>query len=599
MQTYKKNPRLYVVISAIFAILGFTVTNWVIVAPGLNILDKFSYVTSSLGLHELVDHVFTYLMMFHWWSIGVAVIGVILGWFMYLYGNDHGIYRVGEEHGSARFAKVKEMKKYQDKEPDNNIIFTKNAQMGLYNRDLARDVQRNKNTVVIGGPGSGKTFTYVKPNLMQMNASYVVTDPKGLLVRETGKMLEDNGYKVKVFDLANLANSDTFNVFNYMNDELDIDRVLEAITEGTKKGDKGGEDFWVQAEGTLIRAFIGFLWFDGRLNDYTPHLGMVADMLRFTERKDPKKPSPVEEWFEELNEKVPNNYAYKQWQSFNNNFRSETRTSVVAIATARYSVFDHEAVVDMIKRDTMNIEAWNEEKTAVFIALPETSGSYNFLASIFLSTVMETLRYKADQTLAGLYKPKNGSLLHVRFILDEFANIGKIPNVDKALATFRSREMSLTIILQALDQLKTMYSKGWASMINLADTLLFLGGDEKETVEYLSKRAGKQTIQLRNHTMQNSNRGGSENRQTQGRDLMTPDEIGRLQGDKALLFVSKEFVFEDSKYNVTDHKNAAQLADGPQDSNWYKYRRFKDETEELLYMVDPSNVIDHGQLETI
>ena len=606
MQTYKKNAKLYFVITLIFAAIGFILGNWAISAPGVTSLDKYSYVISSVGLHDLADHWLNYVFMFNWWSVGAAGIGVILGMFLYMYGNDHGVYRIGEEHGSARFAKAKEMAKYEDEDPENNIIFTESAQMGLFNRNLDPKVQRNKNTLVIGGPGSGKTRTYVKPNLMQMNSSFIVTDPKGLLVRETGQMLENNGYKVKVFDLASLGeltgfNSDTFNVFNYMKTELDIDRVLESITEGTKKGDKGGEDFWVQAEATLIRAFIGYLWFDGRENDYTPHLGMVADMLRFTERKDPKKPSPVEDWFEELNDKKPNNYAYKQWQSFNNNFRSETRTSVIAIATARYSVFDHEDVIDMIRRDTMDIESWNEEKTAVFIALPETSAAFNFLAAIFITTIMETLRHKADRTLNGTYTPKakDGRLLHVRFILDEFANIGKIPNVDKALATFRSREMSVVIILQALDQLKTMYKNGWASMVNLADTLLFLGGDEKETVEYLSKRAGKQTIQLRNHTVQNSSRGGSENRQTQGRDLMTPDEIGRLSGDQALLFVSREYVFKDHKYKVSDHKNADQLADGPYDKNWYKYRRFRNETEELLYMVDPENVIDHGELETV
>ncbi|CUW15295.1 TrsK-like protein [Leuconostoc inhae] len=600
MQVYKKTFRPYLIIGIVLAIASYPIVNWLMQVPGADIIAKTNYITSGVGLETLKQNWLRYYLSFSLWAVYGSFMVFLLCMAAYLYKNDKGVYRLGEEHGSARFATVKEMAKYRDEVPENNMILTEHATMGLHNRNLARTEQRNKNIMVIGGPGSGKTYNFVKPNLMQMNASFVITDPKGLLVRETGKMLEDNGYHVKVFDLANLSNSDSFNVFDYMRSELDVDRVLEAITEGTKKTDsKGGDDFWIQAEGTLIRAFIAYLWFDGQINDYTPNISMVADMLRYTERRDPKVPSPVENWFEELNEAKPNNYANKQWQSFNNNFRSETRTSVLAIATARYSVFDHEQVVDLIRRDTMAIDTWNDDKSAVFIAIPETSSSYNFLAAIFVSTIMETLRYKADKVLAGEIEPKHGELLHVRFILDEFANIGRIPNVDKALATFRSREMSVVIILQALDQLKTMYKNGWASMVNLADTLLFLGGDEKETVEYLSKRAGKQTIQIRNHTVQNSRNGGSENRQSQGRDLMTPDEVGRLRGDDALLFISREYVFKDRKYTVSEHPKAELLANSPRDNNWYRYKRFKDETEELLYHIDPENIIDHGMLEAV
>jgi type IV secretion system protein VirD4 len=596
MQPYKKKIAPYLVLGILLGTALWIVTNWAMAAPG-DILRRIDYLTSTPGIENLETHWLSYLFTMSLWAGLAAMFGFLIPLFRYLSQNDRGVYRQGEEHGSARFATVKEMAKYQDPEPDNNIIYTHQAMMGLRNHNLSRNVQRNKNALIIGSPGTGKTFNWVKPNLMQMNASFIVTDPKGLLVRETGQMLENNGYEVKVFDLANLANSDSFNVFDYMQSELDVDRVLEAITEGTKKGDQSGEDFWIQAEATLIRAYIGYLWFDGRLNDYTPNIAMVAEMLRLTERQDPKQPSQVELWFATLNQALPNNYAYKQWQSFNNNFKAETRTSVIAIATARYSVFDHQQVVDMIDHDTMQIETWNEQKTAVFIAIPETSGSYNFLAAIFLSTVMETLRHKADAVLSGQLVTEK-PLLHVRFILDEFANIGKIPNIDKALATFRSREMSVVIILQALDQLKTMYKNGWASMVNLADTLLFLGGDEKETVEYLSKRAGKQTISIRNQSISHSRNGGSENRQTQARDLMTPDEIGRLRGDEALVFISREYVFKDHKYTVTEHKNASQLADDPKDPNWYVYHRFRNDDDEILYMVnhDPDSLIDHGAM---
>lgn len=522
--------------------------------------------------------------------------GFMIGMYIYVHDNDKGIYRNGEEHGSARFATREEMEKFADEDPKLNILYTRYAYMGLCNKRLEFEFQKNKNSVVVGGPGSGKTFTFIKPNLMQMNASFIVTDPKGLLVHEIGKMLKEAGYDLKIFNLATLLNSDGFNLFKYIKTELDVDRVLEFITEGTKKGEAQGEDFWRQAEALLIRAFIAYLWFDGKDNDYLPHIGMVADMLRLTERIDPDVPSPVETWFEEQNERHPNNYAYKQWSLFNQLYRSETRMSVLAIAAGRYSVFDHEQVVDMVREDTMDIESWNEKKTAVFITMPETSDTYNFLSAIFLGTAMEVLRKKADEVLTGARILKAGKkLLHIRFLLDEFANIGRIPNIDKALATFRSREMSIVIVLQALDQLKTMYRHGWSTIVDTCDSFLFLGGNDAETTKYLSVRAGKQTISVRKRNLQRSGRGGSsENRDKMGRDLLTQDEIGRLNGTDALLFISGEQVFKDKKYTVSDHENAHLLADSPSDPNWYRYKRYRNEVEELLDKVRKEDIVNHG-----
>lgn len=270
--------------------------------------------------------------------------------------------------------------------------------------------------------------------------------------------------------------------------------------------------------------------------------------------------------------------------------------SVLALVTARFSVFDHEQVVNMIRDDNMEIELWNEEKTAVFVEIPDTSDDYNFIAAIFVSTITEVLKNKADKVLSGTLKLQPGKhLLHVRFFLDEFANIGKLPNVDKMLAVFRSRDMSIVILLQALDQLKTMYQHGWATLVNTCDSVLFLGGDEQETTKYLSQRAGKQTISIRNQSMTKGGRGGSsENRQKQGRDLFTPDEIGRLQGGDALLFIAGENVFRDKKYNVFEHPNADFLANNVSDPNWYQYKIYVSEEEEILDKVNPENLIDHG-----
>lgn len=596
MQTYKKSLTPYLILSAVLFVLFYTISNWLFSFTNADIIEVINFAFSLDGLNDLASNFHIYLLMFKPISLAAGLTGFFCGLLGYVYKNDKGIYRNEEEHGSARFAKVEDMEKYADKEEEYNIIQTEHARMGILNERLPIAVQRNKNTCIFGDPGSGKTRFYVKPNLLQMQGSYITTDPKGLLVRETGKALEDAGYKIKIFDLANLANSDHFNVFKYIKTELDVDRVLEAITEGTKKGDKQGEDFWVKAEALLSRAFIAYLWFDGQDNEYLPNLSMIGDMLRFTKRKDPKIPSPVEQWFEEQNELHPNNYAYKQWSLFNDLYESETRASVLAIAAARYSVFDHEQVVDMVKEDTMDIESWNEEKIAVFITIPETSDSYNFLSAIFLATAMETLRHKVDNILSGAQSLAPGkSLLHVRWILDEFANIGRIPNIDKALGTFRSRNMSIVIILQALDQLKKMYEKGWASMVTLCASLLFLGGEEEATMKYLSQRAGKQTITIRNTTEQNSRTsGGSISKQKQGRDLLTPDEIGRMNGMECLLFVSKEYVFKDRKYPLENHPKAHLLGDKPGDPNWYNYKRYRNEAEELLDKITPDQLIDHG-----
>ncbi|EMF0435736.1 type IV secretory system conjugative DNA transfer family protein [Enterococcus hirae] len=593
MQIYKKNIKNYLILSVLLFLIFYIIGNFFWLLPGSDYTAKMYFLfTEKLNRYiemNWLNFVLTPSLM----AFCFGILGFLCGMLAYVRDNDRGVYRYGEEHGSARYATVEEMSRFADRDPEKNIILTKNACMGISNRRLDLKYQKNKNDVVIGGPGSGKTYTFIKPNIMQMNASFIVTDPKGLLVHETGSMLEKNGYKIKIFDLLNLSNSDSFNVFNYIHTELDVDRVLEFITEGTKKSEQTGEDFWIQAEALLIRSFIAFLWFDGKDNDYMPNLSMVGDMLRHTERKDPKVASPVENWFEEQNELHPNNYAYKQWKLFNDTYKAETRASVLAMAAGRYSVFDHAQVVDMIREDTMEIEKWNEEKTAVFISIPETSSAYNFLAAIFMATVMETLRSKVDAVLQGKkLLGKGKELLHVRFLIDEFANIGRIPNIDKALATFRSREMSIVIVLQALNQLEAMYKNSWQTLVNTCDSLLFLGGDEKSTTEYLSKRAGKQTISLRKHSK--SKTGGSESRDKTGRDLLMSDEIGRLGNGKALLFISGQHVFKDDKYTVNDHKNASLLANDVYDENWYNYRRYRDEEEELLDMVKPENIIDHG-----
>lgn len=598
MQPYKKQIKGYLIGGVLCFYLGMILGNSYHFSDGYDVYSKLYFLLTKGFSENLATHTLSIFLIPSLPGVITGGLFFFLVLLFYVRDNDRGVYRLGEEHGSARYAKQSEIDKFKDSDPQNDIILTQHARMGLINDRLPIPVQKNKNILALGGPGSGKTYTFIKPNIMQANCSFLTTDTKGLLPHELGGLLEEKGYQIKVFNIDTLTNTDTFNVFSYIKTELDIDRVLEAITEGTKKSDQSGEDFWRQAEALLIRSFIAFLWFDGQDNDYLPHLGMVADMLRFTERKDPKVPSPVEEWFEEQNEIRPNNYAYKQWTLFNDLYKSETRMSVLAIAAGRYSVFDHVEVVDMIKRDSMDIESWLTTKTAVFVTIPDTNDSYNFIVSIMIATVMETLRKRIDNVLRGnVILPEGVTLEHFRFFLDEFFSIGKIPNVDKALSTFRSREMSLVLVLQALDQLKTMYPKGWATLVNTCDTLLFLGGDEEQTTEYLSKRSGKQTISIRKHShSKGRNGGGSENRDSLGRSLLMADEVGKINGEEALVFISGEQVYRDKKFSVPQHPNADKIANSYKDDNWYRFKRYKTDEEEILDKISPENIIDHGDV---
>ena len=544
-----------------------------------------------LRLRWLLEHWerFYFGVFFDSGALYAGLIGFGLPMLVYA-SMDKNLYRQGEEQGSARFATLKEMRRFEDVDFEKNMIFSKQVKMGLFNFRLAYNVQLNKNVIVIGLPGDGKTFTFVLPNLMQMNSNFVVTDPKGNLVHEVGKMLEKAGFAVKIFDLIRLKNSDRFNPFHYMKSELDIDRISEAITEGTKKSEYTGEDFWVQAELMLQRALIGYLYFDSKdpetgVQLYMPNLGHVADLLRNMYREDPDVPSPVEQMFEELNEHQPNNYAYKQWKLFQN-FRGETRNSVVSILSSRYSIFDHEDVRNLISEDTMEMDTWNTKKTAVFIAIPETNNAFNFLSSILFAIGFEVLTHKADDILQGKvpgYSRKN--LRHIQFIFDEFAQIGRIPNFTQVLSSIRSREMSIKIIIQAVNQLESLYKSDWKTIFNNCATHLFLGTNDKDTMEYYSTRSGKQTIRTRSTSRSHSYRNGSssENKQIQGRPLLTPDEVARIGVEEGLVFISKQNVFRDKKASVYDHPRKDEIASSPEDKeNWYEYTRKGTDIDGLL-----------------
>lgn len=555
-------------------------------AQGKLIFDKLSWLIDNLSTYRPIDFIYTQ------GSFGAGSMFLIFYILLYMrFTLNKYRYRVGEEYGSARYATKEEMKTFEDEIEDNNIIFTENAKMGLYNKRLPYDKQLNKNVVVIGGPGSGKTFTFVKPNAMQLNGSKVFTDTKGLLVRELGNLFKQNGYIVKVFDLINFINSNQFNIFKYINKESDIDEVVETTVNATKKSDNKGEDFWIQGELMITKALIAYLYLDSKINGYEPSLPQITDLIRNLEREDPEVESVVEMMFEELNEQIPNNYAYRQFQLFNKNFSGETRKSVLAIIASRFSVFEHDEVRELLQRDTMEIETWNTQKTAVFINVPEVNEAYQFISSLLFSTIFKTTIKTADDIIQGKV---NKLLYHLEIYGDEFAQLGKINNISKYLAVIRSREISLKIILQGLPQLDMIYGKEEAkSILSNCETLLYLGTNDKDTIEYLSFRAGNETIDDRNYSEnRNSTSGGSTLQHSKlKREILTPHEIATININEALLYIGKQNVFRDNKYNVNMHKNKKYLANSPKDDTWYRYKIYRSEYEEWLDNVKPENHI--------
>ena len=527
--------------------------------------------------------------------------GVFLFIILYLrFKNKYGTYRYGEEHGSAKLLTLEEVKTFEDSIEENNIIFTKNAKMGLYNDRLPYSKKLNKNVLVLGGPGSGKTYTFVKPNAMQLNGSKIFTDTKGLLVRELGNLYEKNGYRIKIIDLITFENSNHFNIFKYIKKETDIDKVASSIVEATKKSDNKGEDFWIRAEYMLMTALIGFLHIDGKLNNYEPHLGQVTKLIKLIERKEDDIPSVLERLMQDLNEKLPNNFAYRQFENFNLNFKSETRNSVKAIITARFSVFEHEEINDILKYDDLEIETWNTQKTAVFINVPEVNDAYQFISALLFQTIFETTIKTADSILKGEVENKN--LLHLEIYGDEFAQMGKIYKLSNYISVFRSREISIKIILQGLPQLEALYGKEEAKSIqNNCDTILCLGTNDKDTMEYLSFRGGNQTIDDKNYSENRNTTSGGSNLQHSKlkRELFTAHEIGTVSIEEALLFIGKQNAFKDLKASVDDHKNKKYLANSPKDKNWYKYKIYNSEYEYLLANTKKENQVEVKETEVL
>jgi len=473
------------------------------------------------------------------------------------------------EYGSARWGTPADITPYVDSNPDNNILLTATESLTLNARPKQAKYARNKNVLVIGGSGSGKTRFFVKPNIMQcisqdFPVSLVCTDPKGGLVYETASLLKRKGYKIKIINTIDFGRSLKYNPFKYLRSEKDILKLVTALMENTQDGNKkGGDPFWEKAESLLYQALMGYIFYERPEEEQNMNtlVGFINSM-KVNENDDNYK-NAVDVMFEELEygnpeadkEPQPNHFAVRQYAKFRL-AAGKTLKSILVMAGARLSTFDIKEVRELMSDDELELDMIGDEKTALFVVVSDTDDSFNFIPAIMYSQLFNILCDRADLV-------HNGRLpVHVRFLLDEFANIGKIPKFDKLIATIRSREISACIILQAFSQLKTMYKDAAETIQGNCDTRLFLGGSEKTTLKDLTEALGKETIyQMNSSTSKGQSASYSQNQQKLGKELMSMDELNVLDGEMCILQLRGVRPFLSKKYDITSHKHYKYLSD--------------------------------------
>ena len=515
---------------------------------------------------------------FHALDICVGILGAILVRLaVYVKGKNAKKYRKGIEYGSARWGTAADIAPYIDPVPDWNIPLTRTESLTMTSRPKDPKTARNKNILVIGGSGSGKTRFFVKPSIMQMHSSYVITDPKGQLLTETGKMLlhgapklDENGkpvrdgrskiiyepYRIKVLNTINFSKSMKYNPLAYVRSEKDILKLVNVIIANTKgDGEKSSEDFWVKAERLLYCALIGYIWYEAEPEER--NFITLLDLLNACEARedDETYKSPVDILFDDLAKKQPEHFAVKQYVKFKM-AAGKTLKSILVSCGARLAPFDIKELRDIMTEDELELDTMGDRKTALFLIMSDTDTTFNFVIAMLQSQLFNLLCDKADDFY-------NGRLpVHVRCLLDEFANIGQIPNFDKLIATIRSREISASIILQSQSQLKTIYKDAADTIVGNCDSTLFLGGKEKGTLKEISELLGKETI---DSLSQSENRGAQTSHglsyQKLGKELMTQDEIAVMDGGKCILQLRGVRPFFSDKFDITKHPRYQYLSD--------------------------------------
>ena len=443
-----------------------------------------------------------------------------------------------------------------DKDFKNDILLTNTEGLTMNSRPKIAKYARNKNVLVIGGSGSGKTRFFVKPQLMQLHSSYVVTDPKGTILIECGKLLERAGYRIKVLNTINFKKSMHYNPLAYIKSEKDILKLVNVLIENTKgEGEKSGEDFWIKSERLLYSAYIGYIWYEAPEEE--KNFITLLDMINASEARedDENFKSPVDMLFERLEQRDPEHFAVKQYRKFKL-AAGKTLKSILVSCGARLATFDIKELRDLMEYDELELDTLGDRKTAFFVIISDTYATFNFVVAMMYSQLFNLLCDKADNEYSGRLP------VHVRCLLDEFANIGKIPNFEKLIATIRSREISAAIILQSQSQLKAIYKDNADTIIGNCDSTLFLGGKEKTTLKELSEVLGKETIDLYNTSETRSNQNSyGLSYQKLGKELMSQDELAVMDGGKCILQLRGVRPFLSDKFDITRHPNYKFLSD--------------------------------------
>lgn len=493
-------------------------------------------------------------------TVGIAA-GTGLWLVYYIKSKNAKKFRTGQEHGSARWGTRADIKPYMDSDPRNNVILSATESLTMNNRPKKPKYARNKNVLVIGGSGSGKTRFFLKPNLMQCTSkkyptSFVVTDPKGSVVVECGELLRRRGYRIKIFNTINFKKSMHYNPFAYIHSEKDILKLVTVlIANTTDKSKTGGDEFWTKAEKLLYTALIAYLYYEAPVEEQ--NFGTLIELLNSMQvhEDDEGAVDPVDILFEELEKRDPRHFAVRQYKKYKQ-AAGATAKSILISCSSRLAPFDIQEVRDITAYDELELDTLGDQKTALFLMMSDTDDTFNFLLAMAYTQLFNLLCEKADDVYGGRLP------VHVRCLIDEAANIGQIPNLEKLVATIRSREISCAIILQAVSQLKTLYKDAADTIIGNMDTEIFLGGKEQTTRENLSKDLGKETIDTFNTgESRGQSMSYSLNYQKAGHDLMSRDELGVMDGGKCIVQIRGVRPFFSDKYDITKHPLYPETSD--------------------------------------
>jgi type IV secretion system protein VirD4 len=486
--------------------------------------------------------------------IGI-LIAVIIRFVVYIKGKNAKKYRKGVEYGSARWGSTVDIRPFVDPVFQNNVILTQTERLMMSNRPKNPKNARNKNALIVGGSGSGKTRFWLKPNLMQCHSSYVVTDPKGSIVVECGKLLQREGYKIKILNTINFKKSMHYNPFAYIRSEKDILKLVTTLIANTKGEGKAVDDFWVKAETLLYTALIGYIYFEAP--EHEQNFSTLIEFINASEVREDDEDfqNPVDLMFAQLEEKDPQHFAVRQYKKYKL-AAGKTAKSILISCGARLAPFDIKELRELTAYDEMELDTLGDRKTALFIIISDTDDTFNFLVSMAYTQLFNLLCDKADDVYGGRLP------VHVRCLIDEAANIGQIPKLEKLMATIRSREISACLVLQAQSQLKALYKDNADTIIGNCDSMIFLGGKEKTTLKDLSETLGKETIDMFNTSdTRGSQRSYGLNYQKLGKELMSMDELAVMDGGKCILQLRGVRPFLSEKYDITKHPNYKYLSD--------------------------------------